>query len=370
MINSRNTYVNINLKNIRDNVEYIINKYNDYKYYFGVVKADGYNHDSVKVSKMVIDSGCNYLAVSSVIEAAKIRKGLSKYNEIKYNNIPILCLESSKINKSYITNCLKYNITITIVSLEQLIGVINIKDKFKIDISNLKIHIKLDTGMNRLGLKDKQEFNKVYKLINDNNLYLEGIYTHIFKSSNETSYINQIEVFKKLTSDIDLNKIKIVHIPQSESLIRHAKLPFVNGARLGIIMYGFLDKNLKSTFSLYSEIIQINKLKKGDSVSYDGNYIAKEDEIIATVAIGYADGVIRKYTGAYVYINDKKYKIIGNVCMDMIMIKIDDTIKLYDKVIILKDNKHILEIAKHLDTISYEVICNIGKRVMKKYIVK
>lgn len=368
MYNSRNTYAQINLKNIKLNTEYIINKYKNYDYYFGVVKADAYNHNSVKVSKEIIDAGCNYLAVASILEAVEIRKGLKKYGD-KYISIPILCLENSKITKLYLLNCLKYNITITINSLETLNIILRVKNVFKIDITNLKIHIKVDTGMNRLGISDKDDFNKVVNLLNNNNIYLEGIYTHIFKAIDKDSYLKQINTFKDITSCIDLNKIKIVHIPQSETLIKYDKLDFVNGTRLGIIMYGFLDNSLKSTFSLYSEVIQINNIKKGESVGYNGNYIAKEEkEIIATISIGYADGVVRNFTGAYVYINDKKYNIVGSVCMDMLMIKVDENVKLYDKVAILKDNNHILDIARHLNTIGYEVICNIGKRVLRRYI--
>jgi len=132
-------------------------------------------------------------------------------------------------------------------------------------------------------------------------------------------------------------------------------------------MYGFTtnkDLELKSTIKLISEVIQINELKKGETVGYNGTYVAKEDgEKIAVISIGYADGVIRKNTGRNVYINNMEYQIVGNICMDMLFVKIDDSVKIYDKVYILKDIKHIEEVAKHLDTIPYEIICSIGKRI-------
>ena len=151
---------------------------------------------------------------------------------------------------------------------------------------------------------------------------------------------------------------------------RYEKPEFVNGCRLGIIMYGFNEVNnikLKSTFKLYSEIIQIHELNSGDTIGYNGIYKADDTEIIGVVAIGYADGIIRKNTGRYVYINNKPYKIVGNICMDMLFIKIDDTIKLYDKVEIIKDNNHIKEIANYLNTIPYEIMCNISSRVPLVY---
>ena len=109
-------------------------------------------------------------------------------------------------------------------------------------------------------------------------------------------------------------------------------------------------------------------IKKGETVGYDGNFKADKDELIGIVPIGYADGIIKKNTGRYVYINNNKYKIVGNICMDMLFVLIDNTIKINDEVLIIKDNNHINEIAKHLDTINYEVMCNISSRVERKYI--
>lgn len=137
-------------------------------------------------------------------------------------------------------------------------------------------------------------------------------------------------------------------------------------------MYGLIDYNdieFKSTFSLYSEVIQINEVTNG-IVGYNGFYKVNGTEKIAVVPIGYADGIIRKNSGRNVYINNKEYKIVGNVCMDMLFVKVDDSVKVGDKVEIIKDINHIKQIAKHLDTITYEVICSIGKRVPRIYVKK
>lgn len=133
-------------------------------------------------------------------------------------------------------------------------------------------------------------------------------------------------------------------------------------------MYGFSEKiELQSPIKLYSEIVQIHNLKKGEVVGYNGIFKAKEDTRIGVVPIGYADGIIRKNTGRFVYINNNKYKIVGNVCMDMLFVEIDENVHLYDKVEILKDNEHIEEVAKYLETIPYEVLCEIGSRVPRIY---
>lgn len=346
----RNTKANIYLNNIKDNVKKIIEKYNDYKYYIGVVKADSYGHNSYEVVKSIIDGGCNYLAVSSLDEALEIRK---------YSDIPILCL--GIISSKYIDVCEQNNIDITVTNLEYLK---EIKDK------NINIHIKIDTGMNRLGVKEKDEFNLIIDEIKNSNLNLKGIFTHIYEASNKINTNKQIDKFKEITSDINLNEIDMVHIAQSDTLVNYPKIDFCNGCRLGIIMYGLTDNdlNLKNTIELVSEIIEIKRLKNGETVSYNGTYKAKCNQLIGIVSIGYADGVNRHLKGAYVYINNKKYEIVGNICMDMLMVKIDESVNLNDKVYIYKDIEHIKALSNYLDTIPYEIICNISKRVERKYI--
>lgn len=351
----RNTYVQIDLQNIKENVQKIIKKYSNYKYYFGVVKADCYGHDDVKTVKAIIDGGCNYLCVATLEEALEIRK--------KIEDIPILCL--GVILKDYIDICKTKNITVTIPSLEY------VKKLKNENIENLKVHIKINTGMNRLGIKESEELKEVYKILEKKKANIEGIYTHIYEANNKQKYDIQIEKFEELLENIPKERIPIIHTSASEAMSNYNKIDDVNGCRLGIIMYGFTENkelNLKSTFSLKSQVIQINNLKPGETVGYNGKYIAKENEKIAVVSIGYADGILRKNTGRTVFINEKEYKIVGNICMDMLFVKIDDTVKLYDTVEILKNIEHIESVAKYLDTIPYEIMCSIGKRVPRKYI--
>lgn len=350
----RNTYVEINLKNIENNVKNLINKYNDYKYYFGVVKADSYGHNNIKTVKAIIKGGCNYLAVATLEEALEIRQQIT--------NIPILCLGIIPI--MHIDKCIKNNITITISSMDYLENLI-MKEH-----NNLKVHIKINTGMNRLGIDSKQQFESMYKMISNSQLILEGIYTHIYNPLNQTDTLNQFKRYEYITSSIDFNDIPIIHLTASDATMLYSKLPYVNGCRLGIAMYGLIDNKqipLLSTFSMYSEVIQINNVENG-TVGYNGKYKVSGTEKIAVVPIGYADGIIRKNTGRNVYINNKSYNIVGNICMDMLFIKVDETVKVGDKVTIIKDIEHIEQIAKHLDTIPHEVICSVSKRVPRIYI--
>ncbi len=350
----RNTYVEINLKNLRSNVEKLVNTYNEYLYHFGVVKADCYGHGGEEVVKTIVEAGCNYLAVATLEEAVSIRQYLK--------DIPILCL--GIIDIEYLDVCLENDITVTISSLSYL------KKLLERDLPNLKVHIKLNTGMNRLGVNKRSEFNQMVKLLKESNVILEGIYTHFYSPLDEESNAWQYRRFKEITRDVDLSQIPIIHLGASDETISWPKYPESNGCRLGIAMYGLVQNTtikLESTFSLHSEVIQINDVCDA-TVGYNGAYKANGQKRIAVVPIGYADGIIRKNTGRYVYINDKRYQIVGNICMDMLFVKVDNTVKVKDEVVLIKDNDHILEIAKHLDTIPYEVICSIGKRVPRIYI--
>lgn len=351
----RKTYCEVNLDNLKSNVERIIGTFTDYSYYFGVVKADCYGH-GIECVQSIIDGGCNYLAVATLKEALEVRD--------RFNSIPILCLGC--IFGEDISLCISNDITISICNMEQL------KDIVSYDCRGLKCHIKLNTGMNRLGICNEDELVKVMDVLYKNNIYIEGIYSHIYNASSEISYIKQVNKFRSLLNSIDVSNIKIIHLAASEALVNYERLDFVNGCRLGIIMYGFSDRlKLKSTFKVTSEVIQINTLNKGDVLGYNGDYVAESDnEKIAVVPIGYADGIIRKNKGRYVYINDKKYLIVGNICMDMLFVKVDDTIKVSDQVLILKDNEHIKDVSNYLETIPYEVMCEIGKRVERVYILK
>jgi len=348
----RKTYAEINLSNVLANTQKLITYLKDYNYHIGVVKADCYGHDGIKVVKKIINGGCNYLAVATLEEALAIRK--------YYRTFPILCL--GVISNEDLKVCIKNQVTISITSLNYLKSL-----NYKL-LKKLRVHLKINTGMNRLGISSEDELNEVIKILNDNAIHIEGIYTHIYNDSNQKDTVNQIEKFEKITKGLDLSKIPIIHFGASGYTLKYPKLPYVNGCRLGIAFYGLISNELelKSTFSLYSNVIQINEVN-GGTVGYNGSYKVQENERIAVVPIGYADGIIRQNTGRNVYINNQKYPIVGNVCMDMLFVRVDNNVNVGDVVVIIKDNEHVMEIANHLKTISYEVICSIGKRIQRIY---
>lgn len=385
----RNTYVEINVNNLKYNIEQIIQNYPDYKYYFGVVKGNAYGHSDL-IAKYLVESGVNYLVVSSLDEAISIRKD--------NHDVPILCVEP--IDIEYIDQCVKNNITITVHDICYL----DLLLKSKIN-GNLKIHIKVDTGMSRLGINNRGDFNIVYnKIKNSSFLYLEGIFSHFATVGiYDKEWQKQLNNFIDITNDINLKQVPIVHLGNSISLVNHPKISFCNGIRLGIVMYGYirpsvpvgglksklrelkrnyyskkynlshvitnLSINFKPAFSLYSEVIQVKKIKKGDTVSYGAKYVAKSDTNIAIVPIGYADGIRKSSVGFNVCINGKKYPIIGDVCMGMIIIQVDDTVKCYDKVEIIGENNSIFNFSRYVGTSVYEILCNISPFIPRKLIV-
>lgn len=386
----RKTYVEINIDNLKNNVENIINYYNDYKYYFGVVKGNCYGHGVTYVINELIESGVNYLAVSSLEEALEIRKINKK--------IPILSLEP--IALEYIDICIKNNITITVHDYNYALELIKKDIKKK-----LKIHLKIDSGMNRLGFKYKDELKEVYsKLKEKDNIEIEGLYTHFATLGiNDKDWDIQLENFKNLTSDINLKEIPIVHLYKSAAFINHPKLDFANGIRLGIAMYGYdpnpkyntkgiknklrqikrsinkkrfnvsktnteLQIELKPAFKMYTELIQIKHVKKGEFVGYGAIYRAKKDTIIGIMAVGYDDGIFRKSRGRFVTINNKRYRIIGDVGMEMTAVEIDKEVTINDKVTLIGDLTPIKEVAVHNGTSIYETMCNVGKQIPRVYI--
>ena len=383
-----NTYLEINLDTLKNNVNAIIKKYNNYKYYFGVVKSDAYGHGSYIVNSL-IEGGINYLAVSYLDEAIEVRK----YNK----DIPLLCFVPIDLND--LNKAIENNVTITITSYEYLTKLIKKVKK------NIKVHIKLDCGMNRLGFKNKNEVTKTYKdIVNNKHIKLEGIYTHLSSVGvHESGYDDQVKRFKELTKDIDLNKVPIVHITSSSNLVAHEKIKWTNGVRLGSIMYGYnptirtnnhgiinklrnlrnkymqkklklskiitdVDLDIKPAIKMYTNIIQIKDVKKGEQVGYGLSYKAKEYMKIAIIPVGYNNGIGFGISSHYVMINDKKYYSVGQTSMNMMAIKIGETVNIDDKVYIINESITPKMVANMTNKLTIEILLMAGHSNKKIYI--
>ena len=383
----RRTYLEVDCKKLENNIINIRKNYPGYDYYFGVVKGNAYGHGSYVINSL-IKGGINYLAVSSLEEAIKLRE----YN----TEIPILILEP--IHLEFLDKCLINDITITVSNMEYF------RELLTIDMpKQIKMHVKLDTGMSRLGITNSKDLDEIIEKTTDNpNLFLEGIYTHFATSGiNDKHWDDQLEKFKEITKNVDLSKIPIVHMGRSLTLVNHDKIPFCNGTRLGIVMYGMSQNMPKGTgfkaflrdlrnkknrkklgissttttnnldlhtaITLYSEVIDLHQIHKNDFVGYGAEYIADSDMLIATVPVGYADGIPKNIK--HVIINDKKYDVVGAMCMDMLSVKVDSSVKLYDKVTILGGDKlPIKQVANESGINSYTLFTGITNRVPRVYI--
>lgn len=366
----RNTYALINLVNLENNIKEIIKNYS-YEYYFGVVKANAYGH-GLETIKTMDKAGINYFCTATLEEAIEVRKLTKK---------PILCF--GYVNVSDIDLVEKNNITLSIVSYDYYKELMKVNPK-------IKVHLKINSGMNRFGIKDKDEVKEIVNKLKKSNMELEGIYTHLATSGVADHYYDkQIANFEELTSLINLRDIPIVHLFNSISVARHKKLAYANGIRLGLMMYGFTFKmniskltelkrkvfyknisetmltnnlNLKKVLSLHSEVVNINKLTRGDFVGYGAAHIAMEDELIAVVSIGHADGVTPCYKK--VCINKKTYPVVA-VCMDYIMVKVDNEVNVHDKVDLLSE-----EVTIGKDIVGdnpHHLLVSISSRVPRKY---
>lgn len=376
----RKTYAEINHQNLTHNIKEIKQHYPDYKYYIGVVKNNAYHH-GIKCVNALKKGGINYFAVSSLEEALDLRK---------YNlDTPVLILEPIELESIY--DCINNNITITVESLDSMKSLNEMKLPYE-----TKIHLKLDTGMNRLGFKNREELEKAYEMIKENNkIFLEGIYSHFATSGvNDTFWDSQLKTFQDLTKNIDLKSIPIVHLGRSLTLVNHDRIPFCNGIRLGIIMYGFAQSrkpdislkgklralklnhfkkrnnisktnlenqlNLKTAFTLYSEVVSIRQVTKDEIVGYNALYKVKNDAFIATVPIGYADGIEKNFL--HVVINQQKYPIIAD-SMDMIMVLVDNKIQKGMLVEIFGKDIAISEVTRKIGKNAYHLFNQIQNRV-------
>lgn len=381
----RKTYAKIDGKLLESNAKEIISKYKGYEYYIGVVKNNAYGH-GMKVVQNLIKGGINYLAVSSLEEALQVRKFAL--------DTPILVLEP--VDLDFVDDAISNKITLIVDSLDYL------KNLHKIDLPyELKIHLKLDTGMNRLGIKSEKEVKEAIKIISKNDkLFLEGIYAHFATTGvQDVYYDRQLENFKNMTKDIDLSSIPIVHLDRSLTLVTHEKIPFATGVRLGISLFGFSgsrkvgtgvkaklreakrrlflkkyhvsetilenDLNLKTAFSLYSMVMSIRKVEKGEIVGYNASFKMKETGFIATIPIGYADGVTKEF--GFVAIRKKKYPIVADA-MDMLMVLVDENVKLKDKVEIFGDTISINEAKGKLNTNAQHLFTRITTRVPRVHV--
>lgn len=372
ILSMRPTFAKIYLNNLKFNYLKLKRRVDNRKV-IAVVKANAYGHGVVKAVEALESLGKDkpfYYAVALTEEAVEIR-------ENKLTDSPILSF--APFCKDELSEYLKYSIIPTVSSIEQIeiIKKINLKEK-------LKIHVNVDTGMGRLGIHFSQAHEALKVLYSQGNIEVDGIYTHFATSDekNKRFTIIQLNRFNKILAFLKANKIKpnLIHASNSGAIIDVPQAWF-DAVRPGISLYGYSPSQetgeaveLKPVMELVSKITTLKRITKGETVSYGRIFTAKRETLAATVPVGYADGYNRNLSNkAYGIINGKLVKQIGRVTMDRILFDVTDVdVQVGDEVVLLGQRSKLKfdawDWSNILNTIPYEVTCNISKRVPRIYV--
>lgn len=367
MENNHVTALEIDLNAIAANFNYFKSKLHNSTKVLVVVKAFGYGSDAVNIAKF-LDSKVDYFAVAYIDEGISLRNGGI--------TSPIIVLHPQKSNFHKI---IEQQLEPNIYSLNLLKAFIETAKILK--SSNYPIHLKFNTGLNRLGFS-QQEVSNILELVHSQKeIQVKSIFSHIAASEdlNERTFtLQQISAFNALSEEFkNLSPIPLKHMLNTSGILNYATEAQFDMVRLGIGLYGFGNAadettNLKNVLTLKSVISQIHTIKKGDTVGYNRAFKATATLKTATIPIGHADGISRQLGNGvgYIYIQNHKAPIVGNVCMDMIMVDISSIdCKEGDEVIIYKNQQHIEALALAINTIPYELLTAISqrvKRVLKK----
>lgn len=373
----RPTYAVIDLSKLKSNFLNIRKKVKKSRI-MAVVKANAYGHgvnEIVGALQSLEDKKPEYYAVALAEEAVELRKLKIKQQILVFE--PLTKEESELI--------FRYNIIPTVFSDQHLQILLHSKRRNNIRQKDkrIKIHVKIDTGMNRLGIKYNNAADFIEKISNNKNFLIDGIYTHFATSDEKDKTFAKLQLkrFNDLIADLKKRNIKfgLVHAANSGAILDMPDSYF-DMVRPGISLYGYYPSletsesiPLKPIMSIYSFVTSVKQIEKGETVSYGRLFTAKRRTKIISVPIGYADGFNRNLTNkATAIINGKIYKQVGRVTMDRIMFDVgNDDIKLNDKVTLLGKSNN-LEITawdwgKILNTIPYEITCNISGRIPRVY---
>ncbi|WP_417900971.1 alanine racemase [Bacillus haimaensis] len=366
----RDTWVEVDLDCIYENVKAVQEHVTDDVSVIAVVKANAYGHGDVQVANVALEAGAKYLAVSFLDEAMSLRQQGVK--------APILVLGASRV--SDLELAAKEDITLTVFQKEWL----EEASRVSLGDASINLHLKLDTGMGRIGARSKEEVVEIVSLIKSmDNFQLEGVYTH-FATADEihSTYVEkQFERFGEMIHEVEeLQSVPFIHCGNSAATLRFPKRIF-NAVRVGIAMYGLtpspemvptLPFPLKEAFSLHTKLVHVKKLSLGESVSYGATYTTKEEEWIGTVPLGYADGWTRKLQGMNVLVDGQYAPIVGRICMDQFMIKLPYQLPVGTVVTLIGNQERLRissdDVAEKLDTINYEIPCMVSYRVPRMFL--
>ncbi len=367
------SFAEINLDNLKYNIDRIKQIINRDTLFMAVIKADAYGHGAIEVTRVCINNGINRFSVATLSEAIELRK--------VYPHIEILILGYTP--KELTEYLIDYNITQSVHSLEQaeyFNKVAESKNK------KLKVHINIDTGMHRLGFQcTEQSVDSIEEIYNMQGIEIEGIFTHFATAdiSDKSYTIEQANKFSNMVYRLKKRSvyIPIKHVSNSAATMDLPELDY-DMVRVGIILYGLYPSDevkkelidLREVMSLKTRISNVKRMDENLSIGYGRKYITDKKTNIATIPIGYADGFSRLYSSkAKCIVKGVKKNIVGNICMDQCMVDIDDIeVRVGDEVTLIGTEKgeviSIDEVAAYVGTINYEIVCTLGRRVPRVYI--
>lgn len=359
----RDAWVEINLEKIENNILKFKSSLGEKKI-LAVVKADSYGCGAVMIAPILLASGADMLGVASIDEGIQLR-------EAKIN-APILVLGAAPVwSFDYAT---KNNIELSIFTDEHIEACYLAYQKNKI---KPKVHIKVDTGMNRIGISFEKAVDFINKVKNTDFIDLRGVFTHIACAEENFETNIQIEKWNNIVDNIDTNDL-LLHVANTACVISRFNIKS-NMIRVGIGLYGYnpdLSKEISNSMGLEpvvglkGRITNIHDMHAGEGISYGYTYRAETKIKVATIPIGYADGVSRKLSNKiFGYLNGKKVKQIGNITMDQMMFDITGVEANNGDIIELLNDKITLDDwAKELDTINYELMCRLKVRLARVYV--
>ncbi|XJS10777.1 alanine racemase [Aerococcaceae bacterium WGS1372] len=373
----RPTQAIVDLTAIRHNVERIKEQLEPTQEIYATVKADGYGHGAIPVAHAALKAGATGLAVATVDEGIELRSQ-------GFSQVPILILGLT--DPRGIAEILHYNLTITVSGLDFFqLAYEQLEETDQLNLlklTPLKFHLALDTGMGRIGLRTIDEI-EAFKagLVDFWWAFWEGVFTHMATAGGgPEEYIeSQYQKWESLLTAIP-DTVEYRHLANSAMGSWYNQYP-TDIVRLGISMYGIdpkddatlpVSRDLQPALQLISEIIYVKKIEQGSKVSYGATYEAKEDEWVATVPIGYADGWLRHYQPISLIVNGQRCPILGRINMDQLMIKLPEYYEVGTTVTLIgtdyQETNHVSDIAKTVGTIGYEVLTSIGPRVPRVYL--
>jgi alanine racemase len=367
-------YIEINKNNLKENYNKIVDYIDDSKVKkLCVIKANGYGLGAVETAKIFAEEGADYFAVATLSEAVELRK----------NNIsnPIMILGYTASEDFDII--IKYNITQTVYDVEQarcLNGCARKHNKI------VNVHIKIETGLGRLGFFPEDEsIDKIKEIKSLENLLVEGIYTHFACADNkDNNYTKaQFEHFSKFLKKLDLENINfsIRHAANSGAILNF-KDTYLDMVRIGIILYGVypvedntLSLKLKKTFSIKGKIASVKYLPEGYPIGYGGSYVTSKETKVAVIPMGYVDGIPKIYEKqGSILVGGKRCKILGGICMDQFMVDVSEVedAEIGDEFVVIGRQSHeeitLDNLVEKSYTNCYETISRLGSRIKRIYI--